>query len=96
MSGPSTGAASASKIVAMISLVSMRVCELKVLKLVEDSLHLGLHCGVGLIGGCKFVCVLGGGGCAFILIDLEARHHLIYYGVVVVQSQFVSRSAGFP
>ena len=74
----------------------MRVRELKGLNLGEESLHLGIHCGVDLIGRCKFGCVLGGGGCAFILVDLEARHHLIYNGVGVVESQFVNRSAGLP
>ena len=39
--------------------------------------------------------MLGGGGCAFVLVDLEARHHLIYNAVDVVESQFVNRFAGF-
>ena len=56
----------------------MCVSKLKGLNLGEESLYLGLHRGVGLIGGCEFGCVLGGGGCVFILVDLEARHNLIY------------------
>ena len=80
----------------MIGLISVRVRELKFLDLVEESFYLGLHCGVGLIGGCKFGCILGGGGCAFVLINLEGRHHLIYDGVGVVEAQFVNCSAVFP
>ena len=52
----------------------------------EYILHLGHHRGVGLIGGCEFGCMLGGVGCAFVLIDLEARHNLIYDGINVVES----------
>ena len=44
--------------------------------------------------GCCYV--LGGGGCAFVLVYLEARHHLIYACVGVVEAQFVNCSAGFP
>ena len=40
--------------------------------------------------------MLGGGGCAFVLVDLETRHNLIYDGVGVVEAQFVNCSAGFP
>ena len=35
--------------------------------------------------GCCYV--LGGGGCAFVLVYLEARHHLIYACVGVVEAQ---------
>ena len=94
MSTPVT--ASASEIVAVISLVSMCVHELKGLNLGEENLHLGLYCGVGLTGRCKFGCVLGGGGCAFVLVDLEVHHNLIYDGVGVVEAQFVNPSASFP
>ena len=80
----------------MIGLVFMRVCNLKGLNLGEESLQLGLHCGVVLIGGCKFGCVSSDGGCAFFLVDLEACHHLICNGVGVVEAQFVNCSAGFP
>ena len=66
--------ASASEIVPMIGLVSMSVLELKGLDLGEDSLHLVIHRGDGLIGGCDLGCVLGGGSCVFILLNLEARH----------------------
>ena len=69
---------------------------MKDLNLLEEILYLGLHLGVVLIGGCEFGCVLGGNGCAFILVNLEARRHFIYNGVGVVESQFVNRSAGFP
>ena len=87
--------ASASKIVPTISLVFMCVCDLKGLKFGEEIVYLGLHRGVSLIGGCEFGCVLGVGGCAFVLVDLEARHHLIYNGVVVVEAQFINHSTGF-
>ena len=53
----------------MIGLVFMRVCKLKGLNLGEESFYLGLHHGVGLIGRCEFGCMLGGGGCAFVLIN---------------------------
>ena len=39
--------------------------------------------------------MLCGCGCAFVLVDLEARHHLIQYGVGVVESQFVYCFSGF-
>ena len=87
---------SSSETFPMIFLVSMRVCELKGLDLGEESFHLGLHCGVDLIGGCKCGCVLGGVGCEFFFVDLEAQHHLICNGVGVMEAQFVNRSAGFP
>ena len=61
----------------------------------EESFHLGLHLGVGLIGGCDFGCMPGGGGCAFVFVDLEAHYHLIYDGVGVVEAKFVDCSAGF-
>ena len=76
--------------------VSICVRELKGLNLVEESLHLGLHCGVDLIGGCKFGCVLSGGGCALVLVNLEAHHHLIYDCVGVVEAHFVNCYASFP
>ena len=74
----------------------MHVCGLKGLNLVEESLHLGLPCGVGLIGRCEFGCMLGGSGCAFVLVDLDVPHHLIYNGVGVVEAHFVNSSAVFP
>ena len=40
--------------------------------------------------------MLGDGGCEFVLIDLEARHHLIYDGVGIVGAQFINRSTSFP
>ena len=71
------------------------VSELKVLDLSEESLHLGLHCGVGLIGGSEFGGVLCGCDCAFVLVNLVARHHLIHDGVGVAESQFFNCSSGF-
>ena len=40
--------------------------------------------------------MFGGGSFAFVLIDLEARHHLIYNGAGVVEAQFVNRDANLP
>ena len=65
----------------------MLVHKMKGLNLGEDIFHLGLHRVVGLIGGCEFDCLLGGGGCVFILVDSEACHHLIYDGVGDVEAQ---------
>ena len=101
-SGSPTGAEStyatapASESFPMIGLVSMSVRNLKGLNLGEESLHLGIHRGVGLIGGCKFGCMLGGSCCAFILVDLEVHHHLIYNGVGIMEAHFVNCFAGFP
>ena len=39
--------------------------------------------------------MLGGDGCAFVLVDLVLCHNLIYNGVDVVEAQFVNRSASF-
>ena len=64
------------------------VSKLKGLDLGEESLQLGLHCGIGLIGGSEFGGVLCGCGCAFVLIDSEVRNHLIQDGFGVVESQF--------
>ena len=80
----------------MIGLFSISVCKLKGLNLGEESLHLELHHVVGFIDGCEFVWVLGGGGCAFFLVDLEVRHHLIYDGIGIAEAQFVNCSTGFP
>ena len=46
--------------------------ELKGLDLGEESLHLGLHCGVDLIDGSEFGSLLCGCGCVFVLVDLQA------------------------
>ena len=40
--------------------------------------------------------MLGDGGCEFVLIDLEARHHLIYNGAGVVEAQFVNPEKDLP
>ena len=86
-----SAAASADVIVSMIGGGS----ELKGLDLGEESLHLGLHRGVGLIGGSEFGGVLCDCGCALFLFNLEVRHHLTHDGVGVVESQFVNCSSGF-
>ena len=64
------------------------------LNLGEEILHQGLHRGVGLIGGSELGGVLCGCGCAFVLVNLEACHHLIHDGVGVVEVQFVNCSTG--
>ena len=97
MSTTSTVAASTSAAASAAIIVSKigGVIELKGLDLGEESLHLGLHSVVGLIGGSEFGGVLCGCGCAFVLVDLEASHHLIHNGVSVMESQFVNCSYGF-
>ena len=60
------------------------VSELKGLEFGEESMHLGLHHGVGLIGRSEFGGVLCGFGCSFFLVNLEVRHHLIHGGIGVV------------
>ena len=61
----------------------------------EEILHLGLHRGVGLIGGSEFSGVLCGCGCALLLVDVEAHHHLIHDGLGFLEAQFVNFSSGF-
>ena len=39
--------------------------------------------------------MLGSGACAFIFINLEAHHNLIYNGVGILESKFIDRSACF-
>ena len=75
-------------VVLIVDFIYMRVRFLKGLNLVEESFHLRLHCSVGLIGEYAFGCMLGGGGCAFVFVDLEACHNLIYNDVGVVESKF--------
>ena len=84
--------ASASEIVSIVVLIFICARYLKDMNLGEESFYLRLHRGVGLIGGCKFGCILDGGGCTFVFVDLEARHHLIYDGVGVVEATFVNCS----
>ena len=55
---------------------------------------MGLNRDVGLVCGCEFGSILGGGVLLFVLVNLEVLHHLIYDGAGVVESQFVNRSAG--
>ena len=92
-----TGAKSTSAAASVAIMVSMvgGVREMKGLGLGEESLRLGLHFGVVMIGGSKFGGVLCGCGCAFLLVDFEARHHLIHYGVGIVEAQLVNCSFGF-
>ena len=65
MSATPNGAVSMSSAAYAAVIVSVigGVSELKDLELGEESLHLGLHCGVGLIGRSKFGGVLCGCGC---------------------------------
>ena len=53
------------------------------LNLGEEISNLGLHCDVDLIGGCGFGCVLGGVGCAFVLVDLEAIPSMVLTSLIV-------------
>ena len=48
-----------------------------------------------MIGDNEFGGVLCGCGCAFILVDLETRHHLVHDGVGVAEAQFVNLSSSF-
>ena len=79
-------------------MMGLAICvyELKGLNLGEGSFHLGFHSCVGLIVGCEFGLMLGGCGCAFVLVNLEARHHLIYDDFGVVKAQFVNCADGLP
>ena len=86
---------SAAASVAVIVFIVGGVIELKGLDLGEESLHLGIHRDIGLIDGSKFGGVLCGCGCAFVLVNLEVRHHLIHDDVGVVVAQFVNYSSGF-
>ena len=61
----------------------------------EESLHLQLHHGVGLIGLRKFGSVLCGCGSALVFVDLEARHYLVHNGVGVVKAEFINRTSCF-
>ena len=39
--------------------------------------------------------MLCGCGCAFVLVDLEAHHHMVHDGVGIVEAQFVNCSSCF-
>ena len=39
--------------------------------------------------------MLCGCGCVFVLVNLEARHHLVHDGVGVVEAQFFNCSSSF-
>ena len=97
MSAAPTGAVSTSVAASVAVIVSMigGFIYMKVLDLGGESLYLVLHCGVGLVGGSEFGGVLCGSGCAFILVNLEAFHHLVHDGVGVVEDQFVYCSSSF-
>ena len=55
----------------------------------EESPHLRIHYGVGLIGGRECGSMFCGGGCEFVFVDLEALHHLVDNGVGVVEAEFI-------
>ena len=52
-----------------------------------------LHRGISLIGGRDCVSVLCGCGSVLVFIDLEARHHLVYNGVSVVEAEFINSTS---
>ena len=79
-------AASAAVITSMVGDVN----KLKVLELGKERLHLWLHHGVGLIGRSEFGSVLCGCGCALVLVDLEARYHLVNNSIGAVKSHFIN------
>ena len=56
-------------------------------------MHPGLYLSVGMIGRSEFGGMLCGCVCAFVLVDLEACHHLVNDGVSVVESQCVNCSS---
>ena len=62
----------------------------------KESLHLQLHCGVGLIGGRDFGSVLCGCGSVLVFVDLEAHHHLVHNGVGVVKAEFINLTSCLP
>ena len=61
----------------------------------EESLHLKLHCDVGLIGGRECGSVLCGCGRAFVFIHLEERHHLVNNCIGVVEAEFIDGTSFF-
>ena len=63
--------------------------------MVEDSLHLRLHRGVGLIGGRDCGSVLCVCGHAFVFVYLETRHHLVENCVGVVEAKFIDSTSCF-
>ena len=97
MSATPTGTASmsASASVAIVFSMIGGVSYLKVLVLGEESLYMGLHSGVGLLGRNELGGMLCGCGCTFVLANLEARHRLIHDGVGIVEDQFFYCSSSF-
>ena len=71
------------------------VGELQGLDSGEESLHLRLHSGVGLLGGRKYGSVLCGCGSALVFVDLEAHHHLVDNGVGAVEYKFINSTSCF-
>ena len=65
------------------------------LELGEESLHLQLHSGVGLIGGRECGILLCGCVSVLVFVDLEARHNLVHNGVGVVGAKFINRTSCF-
>ena len=61
----------------------------------EESLHLQLHHGVSLIGGRDCGGMLCGCDSALVFVDLEARHHLVYNGVGIVEAEFINSTSCF-
>ena len=61
----------------------------------EESLHLRLHCGVGMIGGRKCGSALCGCGSALVFVDLEERHNLVENGVDVMEAEFINSTSCF-
>ena len=59
----------------------------------EESLHLLLHCGVGLIGRRECGSVLCGCGSALVFVDLEALHHIVDNGVGVVETKLINSTS---
>ena len=63
------------------------------MELDEESLHLQLHCGVGLIGGRECGSMLCGCGSSLVFVDLEARHNLVDNGFGVVEAEFINSTS---
>ena len=61
----------------------------------EESLHLRLHRGVGMIGRRKCGSMLCDGGHAFVFINLEVCHHVVDNGVGVVEAGFIDGTSCF-
>ena len=93
MSTAPTGTASASAAVAVVAFMVWSVGELEGLDLGEESLHLRLHCGIGLIGRCECGSMFCGCGSALVFVNLEARHDMVHNGVGVVEDEFINHTS---